>query len=447
MPYFNIAGNTLVANLEAEKHFVPGTRKPRSVLAKMMVDIDPSLPFLMLPGMEYPLTTSMQNQLIYQDIPATNGERMNADAFKNLKSSTLVFRPNIALVTLYSCMTQLADMQGSKTSDTSTTKGMVAISLCNWQLREIMLATKGDTQSSDSLMKIIDDETGAPTKVDAKDVIVEKRKSMRTDQTNEEIFGTSEYMIEPEAYKLKSIPEIELTYQLMPFLSTEDKQYSEPFDELRRSTEEEKKGIRAMMLEILNKAGPSFARAARSLNVVLPGATVSTKTRGRITMDPNNSIKSFDKAYKMWEDAVPETQGNIDSKYAWRGIFELALFLTYPSPVMVSDIKTEEACAVRPTISEATQIIGEAQKVTQAMRGMSLADISTVIGNKKLIGDDARAIVSKLLDSVMGNGKLFKHMGKDVEKGKDVAEFPREKMARVFIRFCECFVEHTYSFD
>ena len=187
-------------------------------------------------------------------------------------------------------------------------------------------------------MKIIDDETGAPTKVDAKDVIVEKRKSMRTDQTNEEIFGTSEYMIEPEAYKLKSIPEIELTYQLMPFLSTEDKQYSEPFDELRRSTEEEKKGIRAMMLEILNKAGPSFARAARSLNVVLPGATVSTKTRGRITMDPNNSIKSFDKAYKMWEDAVPETQGNIDSKYAWRGIFELALFLTYPSPVMVSDI-------------------------------------------------------------------------------------------------------------
>ena len=114
---------------------------------------------------------------------------------------------------------------------------------------------------------------------------------------------------------------------------------------------------------------------------------------------------------------------------------------------MVSDIKTEEACAVRPTISEATQIIGEAQKVTQAMRGMSLADISTVIGNKKLIGDDARAIVSKLLDSVMGNGKLFKHMGKDVKKGKDVAEFPREKMVQVFIRFCECFVEHTYSFD
>ena len=218
MPYFKIAGNTLVANIEAQKHFAPGTRKPRSMLAKIMVDVDPELPFLMLPGLEYKISQAMQATLIDKVIPEINGENMDTDVIKNTPGVVLVFRPNSALVklkhvfdfvdklcsnmdlqtliTLYSCMTQLADVQGSKTSDTATTRGMDAISLCNWQRREIMLSTKGNTDATTSLLKIIEEDSGAPTSVDARDDIEERRKSAPYGQ-QAAAFDTSEYRIEP----------------------------------------------------------------------------------------------------------------------------------------------------------------------------------------------------------------------------------------------------------
>ena len=71
-------------------------------------------------------------------------------------------------------------------------------------------------------------------------------------------------------------------------------------------------------------------------------------------------------------------------------IIEITLFIIYPSPAVIIDIKTEEVLTMK-TVSE----------------------VSEIIGNRLLIGDNYRARESRPHDSIQSSANLFKHMTQD----------------------------------
>ena len=416
LPYYHLGRNLLMANLETTKFFKfeNETKKPIAIsqLGKLMVDVDPYLSFLILPGEHITIPQGAKNAMV-EVLKQENGKVYSKQENEQLDKMRFVWVPCITMVkmdkmfsfvdnvvkslnldcivALYASIVGIID-NSSFTFDSETTAGREAISFANWQRQDIFRRRKKELNEMKELIeRYVDNELNILTKI-------------------------------PEPRFMKYF------YRLMSknSISDVDNAYEKYENENNEKMKEE---LRNGIIDKLNK----YVWKIRLDYTNKKNVESSRFNEGKFIADSHDKsyirkgekrTTYWEKTFNMYDDAAGDAQGNIDMKYSWRGIFELAFFLLYPSPVVVVDQKNDKVLTIGPSVNSASEIIGNVMKIVSAMKNMTLRDISNIIGNKQLSGGDKNSLIEQLLDRAEVHAQMFERLCIN----KDTKKYTKEEM-------------------